>query len=256
MAYAEISSEHLKYIQNAEFGENTKITLDTVTMYFQTYEECFDEGVHQFNQIFIESNEVGGYSMRHIVTHPNPNIWASYRRKHSHSTGVSKRNTLLTEDEMQKLIIGSKYRRRTIDTNYHYSDDDETDMDDPDYIPSDTGSESGSENSDFEITDVKESTLTNVTVASTGQSCIKRILRHLQTIENKHNWKCVSVDMFLKQYLSNKLAISKLFLYKMDIINSEMQSTFGKELFKKSDLKSIRMDKICKQLKKLPQLFE
>ena len=42
----------------------------------------------------------------------------------------------------------------------------------------------------------------------------------------------------------------------MDIINSQVKSTFSKELFKKGDTKSVQIDKISRQLKKIPQLFE
>ena len=255
-AYCKISTKDLEYICNAEFENNIKLKLDTVTMCFQKYEVQVEDEVHKFNQIFIECNPVAGYSMKDIVTHPNKNIWSSYRRRYTYGGEGTKKNQLLTNDEMQKLITGSKYRRRSTYRTYELTDDEDSDGEDPDYIPSDSDSDEGSENSDLDISEVEESTLTNVTVASTGQSCIKRILRSLQQYDNKHNWRSESVDSFLKKYLSNKLCVSKLFLYEMDTINAEVVQSFGKELFKKSDPKAVQTDKICKQLKKIPQLFE
>ena len=195
-------------------------------MCFQKYEVQVEDEVHKFNQIFIECNPVAGYSMKDIVTRPNKNIWSSYRRRYTYGSEGMKKNQLLTNDEMQKLITGSKYRRRSSYRTYQLTDDEDSDGEDPDYIPSDSDSDEGSENSDLDISEVEESTLTNVTVASTGQSCIKRILRSLQQYDNKHNWRSESVDSFLKKYLRNKLCVSKLFLYEMDTINAEVVQNF------------------------------
>ena len=241
-----------------EFENNVRITLDTVTLYFHTYETEVEDEHTIFHQICIETNSVGGYSMKDGVTHHQPHIWESYRRKYNYGSGISKCQTILTNDEMQNLMTGSKYKRRPIMKPSQYVEDDSasSDSDNPDYVPSDVESDGGSENSDTEITQIEESTVTNVTVASRGQSCINRIFNSLKTIDNKHNWNSHSIDSFPRNYLSSKAAISKLFLYEMDIINSEVKATFGKELFKKNDPKSIRTDKLSKQLKRIPQLFE
>ena len=42
----------------------------------------------------------------------------------------------------------------------------------------------------------------------------------------------------------------------MDVINEEAMSSFGKQLFQKKDVKSVRIEKIAMQLRKIPQLFE
>ena len=42
----------------------------------------------------------------------------------------------------------------------------------------------------------------------------------------------------------------------MDVVNEEVMSCFGKQLFQKKDVKSVWIDKIAMQLKKIPQLFE
>ncbi|MCG8626595.1 MAG: hypothetical protein MJE68_31920, partial [Proteobacteria bacterium] len=44
-------------------------------------------------------------------------------------------------------------------------------------------------------------------------------------------------------------------MYEMDIVNEEVMSCFGKELFKKSDNKQSRINKIYQQLCKMPQLL-
>ena len=95
---------------------------------------------------------------------------------------------------------------------------------------------------------VEESTLTNVSVVSSGQSCIKRILAGLK---NKHNWKQHNVNSFLENYLKSKNSIGKLFLYEMDVINEEVMSCFGKQLFQKKDVKSVWIEKIALQFKKI-----
>ena len=42
----------------------------------------------------------------------------------------------------------------------------------------------------------------------------------------------------------------------MDVINEEVISCFGKELFNEKAVKGVRIKKIAKQLNKIPQLFE
>ena len=75
-------------------------------------------------------------------------------------------------------------------------------------------------------------------------------------MKNKHNWKQHNVNSFLENYLKSKNCIGKLFLYGMDVINEEVMSCFGKQLFQKKDVKSVQIDKIVLQFKKIPQLFE
>ena len=141
-------------------------------------------------------------------------------------------------------------------TRYIPDEDSESDSDDSDYNPNYAEEDSESEDADIEMNVVEESILTNVSVVSTGQSCIKRILAGLKKLNNKHNWKQHNVNSFLENYLKSKNSIAKLFLYEMDVINEEVMSCFGKELFHEKDVKSVRNEKIAMQLKKIPQLFE
>ena len=257
IAYVKITVSDIDTITSMQFQDNTELQLQSVNIYFEKYEDTSDEEKSIFRRMYIETRPVGGYSMRNFVTHRPDRLLEIYSKRADKSTPSRKTNQVLTSAEMQNLITGSKYKRRSIHDHYdtHFEDTD-LESDDPDYIPDISDSDSGSENSDTELACVEESQLTNVTVASTGQSCIKRILFELKKIDNKHNWINHNVDSLLKDFLSSRKAVSKLFLYKMDIINREVHSTFSKELFKKGDPKSVQIEKISNQLKKIPQLFE
>ena len=62
--------------------------------------------------------------------------------------------------------------------------------------------------------------------------------RHeLQKIENKHKWSDESVDTLLHKYMSCRKALSKLFMYEMEIINNLIQMQFSVNLFNKKDNK-------------------
>ena len=199
----------------------------------------------------------GGISMKDIVTYWRPKLKGKHVPNINLHTSEGKRSGLLNEDEMKELMVGTKLHRKLNNRQSTYDNENDSDSDDSDYSPENEElEETESENSDQEMNTVDETTLTNVSVASSGQSCIKRILNGLKKLDNKHNWKEHNVNSFLDTFLKNRSCIAKLFLYEMDVINSEIISTFGKELFQKKDSKSIRIDKICKQLKKLPQLFD
>ena len=157
---------------------------------------------------------------------------------------------------MKQLIVGTKFHRRLPSTRYIPDGDSESDSDDSDYNPNNADEDSESEDTDIDINVVEESTLTNVSVVSTGQSCIKRILAGLKKLKNKHNWNQHNVNSFLENYFKSKNSIGKLFLYEMDVLNEEAMSCFGKQLFQKMDVKSVWFEKIALQLKKIPQLFE
>ena len=78
-----------------------------------------------------------------------------------------------------------------------------------------------------------------VSTTSVGQSCIKKILNALKTIDNKHKWNNENVDSFLQKYLRIKKSISKFFMYEMDIFNKKVHETFGCYLFNTKDNKSV-----------------
>ena len=126
---------------------------------------------------------------------------------------------------------------------------------DPDYELSEK-----SEISDIEYeSDNDKSVEPNVSTLSTtsvGQSCVSAILSKSTVLQNKHNWKHESVDSFICNYLTTKKKIGKLFKYEMDIINEEVMTTFNKVLFKRTDSKQIRVNKIYMQLRQMPEMLQ
>ena len=231
-------------IESMNFEDNTKVQLEMVTLYFQTYEDTVENETSKFNEMIIKTNAVGGYSMKNFVTHHHKRLWEIYRKRSEKRSSKNKCNPVLTSTEIQTLITGSKYKRIAMQQcNATYIEESESESDDPDYMPEIDDSDT-SKNSDTDLNIVEESQLTNVTVTSTDQSCIKKILAELQKKDNKHNWRCHNVDSLLKNYLSSRRAVAKLFLYEMDIINLEVRASFGKKLFKKGDAKSVHIDKI------------
>ena len=153
------------------------------------------------------------------------------------------------------MIVGTKFHRRIPSRRYIPDSDSESDSDDSEYNPNYGDDDSESEDSDIDMDLVEESTLTNVSVVSSGQSCMKKILAGLKKLQNKHNWKQHNVNSFLDNYLKSKKSIGKLFLYEMDVINEEVMSCFGKQLFQKKDVKSVRIEKIAMQLRKNSPTF-
>ena len=249
LPYSEITEEDRKQLSEHNFDESILLQLDSVKVELKekNYKRYFT----------METNEIGGISMKDLVTYWRPKLKVKSTPNIPLNACEAKRSGVLTEHEMKQLMVGTKLHRRLYRRQSTYDNEDDSESEDSDYSPGNEElDDSESENSDEEMNIADESTLTNVSVASSGQSCIKRILNGLKKLDNKHNWKEHNVNSFLENFLKNRSCIGKLFLYEMDVINSEIVSTFGKELFQKKDSKSNRIEKICKQLKKLPQLFE
>ena len=246
--YSEITECDRKEIEENPFLEETLMELDSVTVQYSKE--------NNLNIFSIKSNDIGGFSLKDFVTYWRPKLNRSRCKQLDNNADDEKRRELLTPSEMKELIVGTKFHRRLPSTRYIPDADSESDSDDSDYNPNYAEEDSESEDTDIDMNLVEESTLTNVSVVSTGQSCIKRILAGLKKLNNKHNWKQQNVNSFLENYLKSKNSIGKLFLYEMDMINEEVMSCFGKELFNKKDVKGVCIEKIAKQLKKIPQLFE
>ena len=129
-----------------------------------------------------------------------------------------------------------------------------SDEEDLDYVPRDE-SEISDHESEAEMELVEEGNVSTLSCNSIGHSCIKEILLKLQTLDNRHNWTSESIDTFIRKYLSCKKNIAKLFKYEMDIINEEIYKIFDKRLFKMTDSKIVRVNKIFVQLRKMPELL-
>ena len=222
LPYSEIIEEDKILLSRQDFEDSNVIQLDSVKVELKE--------VNNKRYITMETNEIGGISMKDLVTYWRPKLKSKTIPNITQNTQEEKRSGILTENEMKQLMVGTKLHRRLYARQSNCDNEDETDSDDSDYSPENQDIEdSESENSDQEVNIVDESTLTNVSVASSGQSCIKRILNGLKKLDNKHNWKEHNVNSFLENFLKNKSCIGKLFLYEMDVINSEIVSTFGKE---------------------------
>ena len=187
-------------------------------------------------------------------------IWERYRKK---SSAVATRNLSegLTSGEIEKRIKGSRFHHRIIlqDASGKVSEISEieydADLSDPDYEPS---GESEISNIEYKP-DNDESVEPNISTLSTtsvGQSCVSEILNKLRVLQNKHNWKNESVDSFIRKYLTTKKKIGKLFKYEIDIMNEEVMTTFNKLLFKCSDSKQIRVNKVYMQLRQMPEMLQ
>ena len=83
---------------------------------------------------------------------------------------------------MKQLIVGTQFHRRIPSTRYIPDADSESDSDNSDYNPNYGDDDSESEDTDIDMNLVEESTLTNVSVVSSGQSCMKKILAGLKKI--------------------------------------------------------------------------
>ena len=242
LSYSEITEDDRKQIEMNTFVEETVLELDSVTLTIMKEDNC--------NRFMIKTNEIGGFSMKDFVTYWRHKLNGGTSEQLVTNVNYHDRTDFLTAAEMKQLIVGTKFHRRLPSTRYITDPNSESESDDSDYNPNYADEDSESEDTDIDINIVEESTLTNVSVVSTGQSCIKKILAGLKKLKNKHNWKQHNVNSFLENYLKSKNGIGKLFLYEMDVINEEVMSCFGKQLFQKKDVKSVRIDKIALQLKK------
>ena len=246
--YSEIREGDRKEIEINPFVEDTVLELDSVTVRILKQDNV--------NRFTIMTNEIVGFSLKDFVTYWRKKFNRDKSKQVVINVNDDNRTNVLTVAEMKQLIVGTKFHRRIPSTRYIPDADSESDSEDSDYNPNYGDDDSESEDTDIDMNLVEESTLTNVSVVSSGQSCMKKILAGLKKLQNKHNWKQHNVNSFLDNYLKSKKSIGKLFLYEMDVINEEVMSSFGKQLFQKKDVKSVWIEKIAMQLRKIPQLFE
>ena len=259
LPYSNIDPLDLEAIQGTQFHNNVVMKLNTVTLEFKCV--LNPEKDNFIHKIFIKTNAKGNFSMEDFVTNHCRSIWNRYLG--------SKTGTKLNENYLEKnlnheelcdLIKGTKLHCRIssqniIETISINSDSDENN--DPDYNSNEEMSEFSDieSDADVEINNILIHNISNVSTSSTGCSCIRNILDELKKIQNKHNWLSETIDTLLDKYFKSKSGLDKLFLYKMDVINSEVYKYFRKYLFKKTDNKRTRVKKLFEQLKQLPQLL-
>ena len=152
-------------------------------------------------------------------------------------------SSVLVEDDFEILCCLPTKLHRHISSQLNVSQDDldsSTDEeDDPDYKPiSDDSSEEHEEDSiALNLSNISLSS--NISVCSTGESCISSILRKLQ----QHKWNTHNIDSFIQEFLCDH-QVGKLFMYEMDVINVAIKEFYQKEIFSKKDNKKTRIDKI------------
>ena len=257
LMYSDITSDDKEYISKMRFRNGHKKKLDSVII--EMKKVIKEKKI--IKRIYIETIDVNNIKMSDIRTNQQRYLWDRYRKK---CKSISSRHLSegLTQGEIEKLIQGSKLHRHIISQDGGVKDSEiseigyKSDSQDPDYEPIE---ESEISDIEYEHDDDDESVEPNVSTLSTtsvGQSCVSAILTQLRSLHNKHNWKNESVDSFIKNYLSTKKKIAKLFKYEMDIINEEVMRTFNKVIFKRQDSKQIRVNKMYMQLRQMPEMLQ
>ena len=256
--YSTIDADDKKELSSYKIQTACTHKMDSITI--EMKRKVVEDDV--IRQIFIETNPVGTLSMKDIKTNHRHSLWKKYLRKNATTPKNSRTSeNILSQLDICNLIKGSKMHRRIVNQNTdgasaidESSDDEEFD---PNYEPSNTESEfTDSEEDPSDEEEFIEHNISIASTSSTGSSCIKKILKGLQTLNNKHNWKRENIDSLLQKYMSSKASLNKLFLYEMDLINDQVYESFGKYLFNKKDKKDMRVKKIYTQLKQMPQLLQ
>ena len=256
LPYSELCSSDLDELSTMRFQNQKTVTMESVTVDMKrVIRNVNNRNVFIF-QTYIATNKVGNFSMEDIKTHHRQEIWMKYLDKYKK---MNRNNKASTAELSEKDLRGSKlHRRQTHRQEVLHSESENSDSDtDPDYRPSDCESENSDSNEASSSSDDEESlhNISTVSASSTGTSCIKDILSELKKIRNKHKWCDENIDSLLQKYMSSRRALSKLFMYEMDIMNNLIHVQFGIHLFKKKDNKETRIRKIYAQLKNMPQLL-
>ena len=257
LKYSNIVSEDVKYISEMRFKNELSVELDSVRLNMKKFmrEDIIER------KIYIETLDFNGFQMKDIVTLHRREIWLKYLKNKLNSKPKLNYDRL-THEELKEMIEGTHLHRRLashLDANDTSEISDLTlDSADPDYVPGDESEISDVEDIIIMDNDDDMSIEPNISTLSTtsdGNTCMKSIVHKLQNIENRHNWINESVDSFVKNYLSSRNAIKKLFKYEMDLINDEVSRYFHKQLFKKNDSKEVRVNKIYNQLRQMPEMI-
>ena len=217
-------------IRQIPFRHNVVTKLNTVTLECKRVLNLQKDNF--IRKIFIQSNTKGNYLMEDFVTNHCKNIWNRYLgyKTTNKLTEIPIENKL-SQEELRDLIKGTKLHRRlssqTI-TEISSINSDSDENDDPDYIPNEEISEFSDydEDSESEIDNISTHNTSNISTSSSGCSCIRSILDELKKIINKHNWISETIDSLLEKYFKSKSGLEKLFLYEMDLINSEVHNHF------------------------------
>ena len=77
--------------------------------------------------------------------------------------------------------------------------------------------------------------------------CMNAILRALRQSKYKGKWFRESVCSLFEHFLCSREKLQKLKHLEMNIIHDELFKFFGKKIFKKTDLKSEKVNSLCRQ---------
>ena len=146
-------------------------------------------------------------------------IWNRYIAKYPRIIpSLEIRKIGMSAKDVSDLIKGTKLHSRLSQQQHNVHEEEissDDDSDDPDFNPVDIDSEfiESQDEDDTNVSDDESMIDPNIGIVSTtsvGQSCIKKILNALKTIENKHKWSNENVNSFLQKYLCTKKSISNI----------------------------------------------
>ena len=255
LIYSDVSPDDKSEIAKLKFKSMKIEHLSTVKISMKKVLRTTGRRKNVIRKIFIETLPKGYYALKDIVTFHREELWRRYLKNIKPARRTSVGN-VLTPAEIGQMIEGTKVLRRISkhkDGNLNESEIIEEEEDDPDYNPYDESQIS--DDSDVDLDECPEHNISNLSSTSSGQSCIKLILTELRKLNNKHDWRNKTIDTFIREFLSSKKNISKLFKYELDIINKQVFEFFGKNLFQKNDSKPVRVNKVFQQLRQMPQLL-
>ena len=250
MKYSEVASTDIVELHNMPFQPNCTEELESVSIQMSQRGNC--------RVMSLKQLPIGHVTFDNFKTKYRENLWPKLMNSHVAQTQQIEPISGLTRSELCELVRGTRYHRQMLNRQASYVEEEllSSDSDDPDYLPDILHSSDEEHSQSLANTHSALASASNISVTSTGDSCLRSILSKLQAINNKHKWNEENVNTFLTKYFSSKANITKLFLYEMDIINAEIHTYFGKNVFNKKDKKKIRVNKFYEELRKLPQFIQ
>ena len=250
LQYSEVFPDDVDTIYGSNFEDNAEIDMESlnITMHKR----------HNMKVLTVSSIPIDGVSFSDFRTIYRPTLWKKLAEMRQNEQ-LRRRTDNMTTEEMQNLIRGSKLHRRIssqLNVSRDNLDSSSDDDDDPDYEPLSDDISEEYEDDSIALNLSNISLSSNISVCSTGESCISSILRKLKLLKpNKHKWNTHNIDSFIQQFLCDRKSVGKLFMYEMDVINVAIKEFYHKEIFSKKDNKKTRIDKMITQLRKIPNLI-
>ena len=124
LPYSEIIEEDKRLISEHNFEDSRVLHLDSVKVELKE--------LNNKRYFTMETNEIGGISMKDIVTYWRPKLKGKHVPNINLHTSEGKRSGLLNEDEMKELMVGTKLHRRLNNRQSTYDNENDSDSDDSD----------------------------------------------------------------------------------------------------------------------------